>query len=66
MKNVNLIKKEAMTLVIDKKLSLKEIKTALERIVKAKKTTGLKKHFGLSKNEIDALDFQKKIRNEWN
>ena len=66
MKNVNLIKKKAMTLVIDKKLSLKEIKTALEQIVKAKKTTGLKKHFGLSKNEIDALDFQNKIRNEWN
>lgn len=55
-----------MTLVIDKKLSLKEIKTALEQIVKAKKATGLKKHFGLSKNEIDALDFQNKIRNEWN
>ncbi len=54
-----------MTLVIDKKLSIKEIKEALEKILKAKKSDGLKKHFGLSKNVINALEFQKKIRDEW-
>ncbi len=55
-----------MTLVIDKKLSEKEINIALEKMLKAKKTNGLKKHFGLSKPTIDALEFQKNARNEWN
>lgn len=55
-----------MTIIINKKLSGKEIKSSLEKIVKKTKTIGLRKHFGLSNEKIDALDFQKKARDEWN
>jgi hypothetical protein len=55
-----------MTLVINKKLTAKEIKTSLEKITKKTAKIGLRKHFGLSNEKIDALDFQKKARDEWN
>lgn len=54
-----------MTLVINKKLSVKEIKSSLDKIVKKNKPIGLRKHFGLSDEKTDALEFQKKSRNEW-
>lgn len=54
-----------MTLVINKKLSVKEIKSSLDKLVKKTKSVGLRKHFGLSDEKIDALEFQKKARNEW-
>ncbi|WP_310555796.1 hypothetical protein [Flavobacterium sp.] len=54
-----------MTLVINKKLTAKEIKSSLEKIIKKNKQVGLRKHFGLSKEKIDALEFQKQARNEW-
>jgi hypothetical protein len=54
-----------MTLVINKKLTAKEIKISLAKIIKKRKPTGLRKHFGLSDEKIDALEFQKKARNEW-
>lgn len=55
-----------MTIIINKKLSVKEVKSSLEKIVKKTKKIGLRKHFGLSKEKTDALDFQKKARDEWN
>jgi hypothetical protein len=55
-----------MTLVINKKLTAKEIKSSLDKIIKKTKQVGLRKHFGLSDEKIDALEFQKKARNEWN
>lgn len=55
-----------MTLIIDKKLTVKEIKDSIEIILKKNKRIGLRKHFGLSDEKIDALEFQKKARNEWN
>jgi hypothetical protein len=61
-----IIKKiKKMTLVINKKLSVKEIKSSLDKLVKKTKSVGLRKHFGLSDEKIDALEFQKKARNEW-
>jgi hypothetical protein len=60
-----IIKIEKMTLVINKKLSVKEIKSSLDKLVKKTKSVGLRKHFGLSDEKIDALEFQKKARNEW-
>ncbi len=55
-----------MTLIINKKLSAKEVKFSLEKIINKTKKTGLRKHFGLSDEKIDALDFQKEARNGWN
>ena len=55
-----------MTLIIDKKLTAKEIKATLEKILNKNKRVGLRKHFGLSDEKIDAIEFQKKARNEWN
>jgi hypothetical protein len=53
-----------MILFIDRKLTAKEIKVSLEMILKKNKRVGLRKHFGLSDEKIDALEFQKKARNE--
>lgn len=55
-----------MTVVIDRKISKTAIKTVLEKFVKETKKTGLKKHFGILKNDVDALKMQKELRNEWN
>jgi hypothetical protein len=54
-----------MTVIITKKLSNKEISDTLKKISAQKSKTGLRKHFGLALDKIDALDFQKKVRNEW-
>jgi hypothetical protein len=54
-----------MTLVINKKLSAREVKSSLDKITKKNKSVGLRKHFGLSDEKTDALEFQKKARNEW-
>ena len=54
-----------MTVIINKKLSQKEVAQTLENITKQTKQKGLRKHFGLSDKKIDALEFQKKDRNEW-
>lgn len=54
-----------MTIVIDKKISKSEIKTVLEKFDKSTKKIGLKKHFGVLKNDVDALKMQKELRNEW-
>jgi hypothetical protein len=54
-----------MTLVIHKKLSAKEVKSSLDKLIKKTKPVGLRKHFGLSDEKIDALEFQKQARNEW-
>jgi hypothetical protein len=54
-----------MTIIITKKQSKKEIEEKLRQASISKETKGLKKHFGLSIKNIDAVDFQKKVRNEW-
>jgi hypothetical protein len=59
------LNKIIMTLIIHKKATEKEIRETLSKINDKKKSGGLKKHFGLSEKKIDALDFQKTTRNEW-
>ncbi|CAN1487875.1 hypothetical protein MCETHM1_00104 [Flavobacteriaceae bacterium] len=54
-----------MTVIITKKQSKKEIQETLEKIIQKKESKGLRKHFGLSTKNIDALGFQKEARNEW-
>ncbi len=55
-----------MTLLISKKLTAKEVKLSLEKMTNKSNSKGLRKHFGLSDEKIDALEFQKKARDEWN
>lgn len=54
-----------MTVIITKKLSKKEIQETLNKLIQKKESKGLRKHFGLSKENVDAIDFQKSARNEW-
>jgi hypothetical protein len=54
-----------MTVIITKKASAKEIRDTLKEINAKKNGKGLRKHFGLAVSTIDALAFQKKVRNEW-
>jgi hypothetical protein len=54
-----------MTIIITKKQTKKEIEEKLRQASSNKEAKGLKKHFGLSIKNIDADDFQKKVRNEW-
>lgn len=54
-----------MTIIIKKNSTIKEVKNSLKKIIKTEKK-GLRKHFGKSENHIDAVEFQKKIRDEWN
>lgn len=59
-----------MTVTISKKATKKEMKKALEKLEKEsmKKNNGkgnVAKFFGVSKSEVDGLEFQKKVRSEW-
>ena len=55
-----------MTIIIEKNFTKEEIKATLEQLKKTKKKKSLRKHFGISQLDIDAVAFQKKLRNEWN
>ena len=55
-----------MTIIIEKNFTKDEIKATLEQLTKSKKKKGLRKHFGISQLNIDAVAFQKKVRDEWN
>ncbi len=59
-----------MTVTIPKKATKKEVKKALEKLEKElmKKNKGkgnVAKFFGICKSEVDGLEFQKKVRSEW-
>lgn len=53
-----------MSIVISKKMSVEEIKRALEHLPSGKVFRSAK-HFGALKLREDPLEFQKRIRNEW-
>jgi hypothetical protein len=57
-----------MTTVINKDATKEDaikIIKEVKRKISLKKTNVLKKHFGLSKLNIDAVEIQKEMRNEW-
>ncbi len=57
-----------MTITISKKASKKQIKAVLEKMEKQMKKKGkgnVSQFFGISKSEVDGLEFQKKARSEW-
>lgn len=53
-----------MAVNIIKKNTKKEVEKLLKKAAKKRKGN-LKKHFGVNPNEIDGLEFQKKVRSEW-
>ena len=60
-----------MTITIPKKASKNQVKEAISKLVKKKKSSPRKKgnavkFFGLNPNEVDGMTFQKKVRKEWN
>ena len=55
-----------MTILIKDTSSKEEIQEKLKIFVSNKKKSVIKKFFGISKTDDDALAFQKKVRNEWN
>jgi len=54
-----------MTVVIKNNTSGKKIEEIIRKVKTEMPSKGLRKHFGALKRQIDGLDYQKKIRNEW-
>lgn len=56
-----------MSLIIHKKDSVQAIRKAIEKASskKNKKTVDIDQYFGKVKFGMDGLEFQKKVRNEW-
>lgn len=59
-----------MTITIPKKATKKQIQDAMAKMEKEmkKKSKGkgnVAKFFGICKSEVDGLEFQKKVRSEW-
>jgi len=54
-----------MTVIISSNTTKEELENSLKSINKTK-SKSLKKHFALSETKIDAVTFQKQVRNEWN
>lgn len=54
-----------MTVVIKNNTSDKKIEEIIRKVKTGMPSKGLRKHFGALKRQIDGLDYQKKIRNEW-
>jgi hypothetical protein len=54
-----------MTIIIKNKTSKVELQKLLKKISKSNKKKSLRNVFGKFKIEGDALEIQKKLRNEW-
>jgi hypothetical protein len=59
-----------MTIIIPKNATKKQVKVALEKMAKhlarkKNKKGNIAHHFGSCKSEVDGLEFQKKVRSEW-
>lgn len=54
-----------MTVIITSKITDKEIKKAIKVMLVNRKKKSLKKFFGTAVEKIDGVEFQKKLRDEW-
>lgn len=54
-----------MTIIIKNSSDNAEVNILLKKLKESPKKQGLRKHFGLLKREIDGLELQKQLRNEW-
>ena len=55
-----------MVHIIRKNSTKKELETVFEKLRNRKPSKSLLKHFGKATEKIDGLEFQKKVRDEWN
>ncbi len=55
-----------MTLIIKDKISDEDLKKAINKMIANKKSKSLKKFFGTAVEKIDGVEFQRKLRDEWN
>jgi hypothetical protein len=54
-----------MTIEIKGRVTKEKVKQAVEQLAKDTPGKSLKQHFGKLKRNIDGLDYQKKVRDEW-
>lgn len=54
-----------MTIEIKAPVTKEKVKKAIDKLAKDSPRKTLKQHFGQLKRNIDGLDYQKKVRDEW-
>jgi len=54
-----------MTIEIKAPVTKEKLKKAIDKLFKDSPKKTLRKHFGQLKRDIDSLDYQKKVRDEW-
>jgi len=54
-----------MTIEIKTPITKEKVKDALNELSKSTGKKSLRQHFGKLKRNIDGLDYQKEVRNEW-
>lgn len=54
-----------MTIEIKDHVTKEKVKEAIKQLSKGTPGKSLKKHFGKLKRNIDGLEYQKKVRDEW-
>ena len=59
------IKDMRMVIELQKPLTKNKVKKALARVSEGKKRKSLRKHFGKLKRGLGGVEYQKKVRNEW-
>lgn len=55
----------AMIIEIDQPVTPKKVQEALDKMQRGKKNKSLRKHFGKLKRDIDAVSYQKSLRDDW-
>ena len=54
-----------MTVEIKTPVTKEKVQQAIEQLSKDPDKKSLRKHFGKLKRNLDPLDYQKQVRNEW-
>jgi hypothetical protein len=54
-----------MTIELKNPITKKKVQQAIEQLSRETGKKSLRKHFGQLKRNLDGLDYQKKLRDEW-
>jgi hypothetical protein len=54
-----------MTIEIKGPVTKEKVQQAIEQLKKETESKSLKKHFGKLKRNLDGLEYQKQVRDEW-
>ena len=54
-----------MTIEIKTPVTKEKVQAAINQLSKKNGKKGLRRHFGKLKRDLDGLDYQKQVRNEW-